>query len=114
MIADLVALAGAAGEASGRLMREALEGGVPHSGGKDEAARYFGEHYVAVSRVCAPVVIAIDGMIPGFSDWLNHTGFGDDKLMLLALMEMASSLAKYRRPSDARMRPDYIPPPQHL
>lgn len=109
--ADLIIIADACG--AGSSMRAALEGG-PHGGGTEEAMRYFGDGWEAACAVVAPVVVAINRMVPGFRDWLEQTRYGDDRYMMVACMEIANHLANYRRPSDARMRPDWIPPPRYL
>jgi hypothetical protein len=109
--ADLVIIADACG--TGASMRDALEGG-PHGGGVEGAMRYFGDGYDAACIVVAPVAVAINRMLPGFRDWLETTRYGDDRYMMVACMEIGNYLAQYRRPTDARMRPDWIPPPRHL
>jgi hypothetical protein len=111
-IADSVA--DETGGHQGDSMRTALSGGAPRAGGAVEIKRFFGDELEGVLRLCATVVAAIDGMVPGFVDWLNHTGYGDDKLMVLALIDIAEGLATYRRPSGERRRPDSIAPPKHL
>jgi hypothetical protein len=95
-------------------MRRALESGSPHGGGADEIKRFFGAELEGVLRLTATVVAAVDEMVPGFVDWLNHSGYGDDKFMVLALVDIAEGLATYRRPSNERQRPDHIAPPKHL
>jgi hypothetical protein len=109
--ADIVTIADACD--AGDSMRGALEGG-PHGGGVEAAMRHFGKEFDAVRVVVAPVVVAINRMVPGFRDWLEETRYGDDLYMMRALMDIANYLGRYRRPADARMRPDWIPPPRHL
>lgn len=117
MIADLLIIADSVAKEThgkqGESMRVALEGGA-HGGGAEEAVRFFGEHLAGVKRVSGTAIDAIDEMLVGFKSWLALTGYADDKFMMLALMDIASGLAKYRRPSDARIRPSIIPLPQHL
>jgi hypothetical protein len=108
---DLITVADACG--TGASMREALEGG-PHGGGIEETMRFFGDGYEAARVVCAPVVVAINRMVPGFREWLETTRYGDDRYMMVACMEIGNHLANYRRPANERMRPDRIPPPRHL
>ncbi len=93
-----------------RNMEITLEGGRPRGGGPDELLRHFGKDHEAAMAVATPVAVALDGMIPGFKDWLNHSGFGDDKLMILTLLSIANYLARFPKPKDARTRPAKLGP----
>jgi hypothetical protein len=114
VIERLVEISDALGEPAAGRMRDALSIGVPRNGAREETIQYFGENFQAICAVCRPVFVALDGMVPNFRNWMETTGFGDDRDFLLAIYAMANQLAKLKRPSDARMRPDNIPPPRFL
>lgn len=114
MIKELIHIGDSMGPKISDLMRASLEKGTPYNGGVEESMRYFGKHFEAVLAISAPVAVAIDGMVPGFKAWLEKTKFHEDKMMLQTMVEIGNFLNQYRRPSDARMRPDNIPPPKHL
>jgi len=114
MIRDLMTVASAMGPRIESVMYDAVQDGKPRGGGCEETVRYFGDNLEAAHAICAPVVVALDGMIPGFKGWIEFTGFADDKLMMVALMNIAHELAKRPRPADARMRPDHIPAPRFM
>jgi hypothetical protein len=111
---ELLIVAQAFGPKVFGLMRDALQGAEPRGGGIEETRKFFGENFEAACYVCAPVVVAIDNMVPGFKDWLEVTGYGDDRLMMVACLEIANALARRSKPADARSRPDGIPLPKHL
>ena len=113
MVPELIRIGDAMGGKISLLMRAALEKGEPYGGGLEEAIKYFGQHFEAVLALSAPVAVALDEMVPGFRVWIEKTKFQEDKFMLMALVEIANYLAQYRRPSDARIRPDSLPPPRH-
>ena len=109
-IPRLLTIAAAMTPAIKRNMELTLEARVPRGGGPDELLRHFGKDHEAAMAVATPVAVALDGMIPGFKDWLCHTGFGDDKLMVLTLLSIANYLAKFPKPKDARTRPAKLGP----
>jgi hypothetical protein len=111
---DLMTLAASFGPRIEGLMKEALQSGDPRGGGIEETRKFFGQNFEAACYVVAPVVVAIDNMVPGFKDWLEVTGYGDDRYMMVACLEIANALARRRKPADARSRPDGIPLPKHL
>jgi hypothetical protein len=114
VIERLVEISDALGEPAAGKMRDALSIRVPRNGAREETIRYFGQNFQAMCAVCRPVLVALDDMVPGFRHWLETTGFGDDRDFLLAIHAMANHLARMKRPSDARMRPDHIPLPRFL
>ena len=113
MNAELIHIGDAFGPHISTMMRATLDKGVPQGGGAAGAITHFGLQHEAICYLCVPVAIAIDGMLPGFKLWLEATGFGDDKYMMMTLAEMANHLAKFRPPSDARIRPALLGPPKH-
>ncbi len=93
-------------------MRLALQDGRPRGGGVEGARLRFGTDFDAMAHLAAPMVQALDEMIPDFALWLELTRFGDDHFMIAALVAMAGRLTGMNKPSDARQRPDHIPLPK--
>src|SRR6266852_3501673 len=89
-------------------MRLALQDGRPRGGGFEGAKLKFGVEFEAMAHLAAPVVTAVDGMLPGFQLWLEVTRFGDDHFMISAMVEIANKLTGMKKPSDARQRPNTI------
>ena len=80
----LTAAAQAAGPKAQGLMAQALANG-PSSGGAEEAMRWFGRDLAAVLKAMDPMIYALNAGMPGFSAWLERTGYGDDVTMIRAL-----------------------------
>lgn len=81
------------------LVRTALDQGTPMGGGADEAVRYFGKSIAEIGYITAPLVTALSGMIDGFVEWLELTGFGDDRFLIKAFIVWAEVLGKAQQKS---------------
>jgi hypothetical protein len=79
-------------------VREATCRGVPHGGGKVVAFQYFGPHLETTLRAVAPVIMSLDEMVPGFRDWIETSGYGDDRYMLTLLHKIANRLENMPKP----------------
>ena len=68
------------------LMHAALTNG-PSPGSTAETIRFFGneENLRLVIKQMDPMMFALEAGIPGFSAWLDRTGFGNDCTMIRAL-----------------------------
>lgn len=86
----LAAAAVAAGPKAQGLMAAALADG-PSSGGAEEASRWFGESLPEVIDALSPMIIALNNGMPGFSEWLDRTGYGNDLTMMRALLAWMES-----------------------
>jgi hypothetical protein len=51
-----------------------------------EAKRYFGDETDTVLELVRPLVIQLNAGMPGFNEWLDRTGYGDDVDMIRALL----------------------------
>lgn len=58
----------------------------PSPGGVAETMKHFGSETAAISMKVAPLVEGMETRHPGFSKWLNVTGFGNDKDMIAAFL----------------------------
>ncbi len=114
MIKELIVIGDAMSPKISLMMRATLEKGRPYNGGIEESIKYFGKWFDATIALSNPVVVALDGTLPGFEAWLKVTGFCEDRMMLETMVEMSNYLNQYRRPSDARMRPNNVPLPKHF
>ena len=65
-------------------MAQALANG-PSSVGAEEAMSWFGRDLAAVLKAMDPMIYALNAGMPGFSAWLERTGYGDDVTMIRAL-----------------------------
>jgi hypothetical protein len=74
-----------AGAKAERLMRKALTDG-PSKRGAAEAQAWYGDKLPAILRLLDPMIIALNNGIPGFSEWLDRTGYGNDCTMIRALV----------------------------
>lgn len=80
----LTAAAQAAGPKAQGLMAQALADG-PSAEGAGEAARWFGRDLKSVLKAMDPMIYALNAGMPGFSAWLDRTGYGNDVTMIRAL-----------------------------
>lgn len=74
--------AGVKGE---RLMRKALTDG-PSKRGKAETQAWYGDRLPAICKLLDPMIVALNNGIPGFSEWLDRSGYGNDCTMIRALV----------------------------
>lgn len=81
----LTAAADAAGFKARLLMASAIERGAPRDHGR-AARAYFGRELETVLALISPLLTAMNKGIPGFNEWLDRTGYGDDVLMIRALL----------------------------
>jgi hypothetical protein len=88
----LMAAAKGAGPKAAVLMTHALANG-PSKEGLPEAVRYFGseQKLQQVIKLMDPMMFALNGGMPGFSEWLDRTGFGNDCTMIRALLAWVES-----------------------
>jgi hypothetical protein len=86
----LLAGARAAGSKTYRLMAEALTNG-PSKGGATEAQKHFGDDLPLILAGCNDLIRLLNNGMPGFSEWLEATGFGNDKAMILAMASYAEA-----------------------
>jgi hypothetical protein len=86
------------------MAREAVYKTVPHGGGSIEAMKFYGDNLTAVLLVIAPVITSLDEMIPGFRNWLETSGYGDDRYMLGTLFAIADKLEQMPKPGRTEMR----------
>lgn len=80
----LTAAARAAGPKAQALMADVLARPASR-GGAGEAAQYFGAELGEVIKLMDPMIHALNDGMPGFSAWLDRTGYGDDVGMIRAL-----------------------------
>lgn len=66
-------------------MRKALSNG-PSKNGAADAQAWYGDKLPAILKLCDPIIIAMNNGIPGFSEWLDQTGYGNDCTMIRALV----------------------------
>lgn len=68
------------------LMHAALTNG-PSPGSTAEAIRFYGgeDNFRVVIKQMDPMIFALNAGMPGFSAWLDRTGFGNDCTMIRAL-----------------------------
>jgi hypothetical protein len=67
------------------LMRKALTDG-PSKRGAAEAQAWYGDRLPAICKLLDPMIVALNNGIPGFSEWLERTGYGNDLTMIRALV----------------------------
>lgn len=102
---NLLAIADAFGNAPlSAVMRDALARPLPGGAGPSEALKFFGDKIEEVQAVIAPTIVAIDEMLPGFRQWLDTSGYGDDRFMITALVQLTACLEKLGKPVDNRRR----------
>lgn len=120
----LTAAAQASGPKSRALMAAALERRPkPSLAARAESDRFFGGRtkLMAAMHGMAPMIYSLEAGMPGFSDWLNRSGYGDDLLMIRALLawieedpdlckvavtgqDQLRELAAMDRPADTQLR----------
>jgi hypothetical protein len=81
----LVHAATTAGMKAERLMRKALTDG-PSKRGAAEAQAWYGDKLPAICKLLDPMIVALNNGIPGFSEWLDRTRYGNDLTMIRALV----------------------------
>lgn len=81
----LTAAADSAGVKARLLMANALDRLPPYDQGL-AAKNYFGRELETVLALTGPLLTAMNAGIPGFNEWLDRTGYGDDVLMIRALL----------------------------
>jgi hypothetical protein len=81
----LRAAAQAAGSKARMLMENALGRPALRDGGCGAQA-YFGGEIDTVLELVRPLVIQLNAGMPGFNEWLDRTGYGDDVDMIRALL----------------------------
>lgn len=87
----LTAAARQAGPKAAGLMAEVL-GRPPSRGGAGEAYRFFGSIELSVIiKAMDPMMFALNDGMPGFSAWLDRTGYGNDVGMIRALWAWCES-----------------------
>jgi hypothetical protein len=102
---NLLTLADAFGNAPlSAVMRDALTRPLPGGAGASEALKFFGDKIEEVQAIIAPTILAVDEMLPGFRTWLNTSGYGDDRYMIVALMQLTACLQKLGKPVDNRRK----------
>lgn len=86
------------------LMRKAVGKGRPLGRGAPELQSHFGKDLPIVQQVIVPLVQSLEGMIPGFMDWMTITGFGNDKDMAIAMVTWSEALAAPRNAHPTKNR----------
>lgn len=69
-------------------IRSALANG-PSRGGIAETLRYFGKTDARFLAHTAHIIDGIEVTVPGFKQWLEATGFGNDKTMIRGFLAWA-------------------------
>lgn len=76
-----------------RFMRYALERNAPRSGDVETAIRYFGTELPLIQEMLAPLINAIEEMLPDFVLWIGVMGFAQDKDFIVALQKLHAALS---------------------
>lgn len=80
----LTAAAKESGPKARMLMATALANG-PSRNGVAESKAFFGDDLPLVLKLLDPTIIALNQGMPGFSQWLDRTGYSNDVTMIRAL-----------------------------
>lgn len=86
------------------VMRQAFARPLPGGAGPSEALRFFGQDLGEVQLAIAPAILALDEMLPGFRAWLDASGYGDDRYMITALLQIVALLERLGAPVDNRRK----------
>jgi hypothetical protein len=54
-----------------------------------EVMEHYGEFFGSTMHSVYPLIAYLDQIIPGFSRWLNATGFGSDLILIKAMVKWA-------------------------